>query len=53
MIDDIVFGGILSINPSEFILETPMIIDGNILSYSLDGSNYDFVSGESVSIIII
>lgn len=54
MIDDIVFGGTSSIDPSEFILETPSIIGGNIVSYSLDGGNYDFSNsgGESISIII-
>lgn len=38
MLDDIVF---LS---EFFILETDVTSGGNILSYSLDGDNYDFIS---------
>ena len=53
MIDDIVFGGTYSIDTNEFIMEIPSISGGDIISYSLDGGNYDFInSGESISIII-
>lgn len=50
MIEDIVF------DVTEFILELPLgISGGNILSYSLDGSSYDFIGtngGETSSIFI-
>lgn len=53
MIDDIVFGGTYSLDTNEFIMETPPISGGDIISYSLDGSSYDHTnSGESISIII-
>jgi hypothetical protein len=50
MIDDIVF------DVTEFILELPLgVSGGDILSYSLDGASYDFIStsgGETSSIFI-
>jgi len=54
MIDDIIFGGTASGDTTEFILETPQTVNGSIISYSLDGPNYDFTSagGESITIII-
>jgi len=53
MIDDILFGGTASGDTSDFILETPPIVGGVILSYSLDGSGYDFTAGgEIISVII-
>lgn len=52
MIDDIIFGGTASGDTTEFILETPQIVNGNIISYSIDGSNYDFTSTETITIII-
>lgn len=52
MIDDIIFGGTASGDTVEFILETPQTVNGGIISYSLDGSNYDFTGGESITIII-
>ncbi len=53
MIDDILFGGTASGDTSDFLLEIPATVGGVILSYSLDGSEYDFISGgEIVSIII-
>ncbi len=44
MIDDIVY------TPNHFLLETPVgATGGDITSYSLDGSNYDFVSSGTSS----
>ncbi len=44
MIDDIVF------DVTDFIIELPYgIVGGNILSYSMDGSSYDFIENSTGS----